>query len=491
MLLINGDRISKPHDFNCKCTECLNKFKFDSLRHAQSRLNAYKGLASESYITLGSIDPILTAFELSRELGILAEKEKYFKHEYLKLKKSLSIYSVKLLNNVRGRDELDIVLNKTGAENEEKYDKLARLDLALKYNEKPFVAHSNCQQKIVEIWYTGVRKVSKMRMIVKISLVLVHLITLPFTSMIFLISPDSKIGKFLSLPCVKFISHFASYLVFIFMIIAANLGFASEVNSLVNFAVNGDDDHSNGALFPDWVIANYSAYVRNKLVNHPPFTNFTIRPSSPSALDIIITIWICGHIWHEIKKIFNIGIHDYLVSPFNIINFTLNIFYIASYLLKYETMYTVSRSLAKLNQTRFWLNLLTLNETDQFMQDYYNKSFYWLNSDRLFWVSFDPINLSEGFFALGNVILFARLCFYLPISQQLGPLQITLGKMINDIFKFIFIFLIVFTSFAFSLNKLYLYYDIDKRGKVQLTDRWDLDNDKTSCLTDAEEAFGS
>ena len=79
MLLLNGDRIEKPHDYNCKCTECLNKFKFDSLRHAQSRLNAYKGLTSESYISLASIDPILTAFELGRELKILSEKEKYFK----------------------------------------------------------------------------------------------------------------------------------------------------------------------------------------------------------------------------------------------------------------------------------------------------------------------------------------------------------------------------------------------------------------------------
>ena len=120
ILLINGDRIAKPHDFNCKCTECLNKFKFDSLRHAQSRLNAYKGLASESYISLASIDPILTAFELCHELDILADKEKYFKHEYIQLWNSLGTYSVKLLNNVRGRDELDIVLNKVGKEKEEK-----------------------------------------------------------------------------------------------------------------------------------------------------------------------------------------------------------------------------------------------------------------------------------------------------------------------------------------------------------------------------------
>jgi hypothetical protein len=44
---------------------------------------------------------------------------------------------VKLLNNVRGRDELEIVLNKTGKEHEEKYEQLARLDLALKFQEKP------------------------------------------------------------------------------------------------------------------------------------------------------------------------------------------------------------------------------------------------------------------------------------------------------------------------------------------------------------------
>lgn len=58
-------------------------------------------------------------------------------NEYLILAEKLSEYTVKLLNNVRGRDELEIVLNKTGKENEEKYERFARLDLALKYYEMP------------------------------------------------------------------------------------------------------------------------------------------------------------------------------------------------------------------------------------------------------------------------------------------------------------------------------------------------------------------
>jgi hypothetical protein len=49
----------------------------------------------------------------------------------------LSKYTVMLLGNIRGRDELEICLNKTGKENEEKYERLARLDMAIKYQEKP------------------------------------------------------------------------------------------------------------------------------------------------------------------------------------------------------------------------------------------------------------------------------------------------------------------------------------------------------------------
>ncbi len=51
----------------------------------------------------------------------------------------LSDFTVKLLSYVRGRDELETVLNKTGKENEEKFELLARLDLAIKYQEMPVI----------------------------------------------------------------------------------------------------------------------------------------------------------------------------------------------------------------------------------------------------------------------------------------------------------------------------------------------------------------
>ena len=57
----------------------------------------------------------------------------------MQLRHALSSYSVKLLHNVRGRDELEIVLNKTGKEKEEKYEQLARFELAIRFQIKPVI----------------------------------------------------------------------------------------------------------------------------------------------------------------------------------------------------------------------------------------------------------------------------------------------------------------------------------------------------------------
>ena len=79
LLLLRGETIKKPHHYYCNCQECSNKLEFDQLRLAKTRLNAYRGLCSGAYISLSSKDPILTAFELARELRGVAKVEKYYK----------------------------------------------------------------------------------------------------------------------------------------------------------------------------------------------------------------------------------------------------------------------------------------------------------------------------------------------------------------------------------------------------------------------------
>lgn len=85
LLLLRGETITKPHHYYCGCQECSNKLQFDQLRLAKTRLNAYKGLSSGAYISLSSKDPILTAFELARELRRVSKVEKYYKVRFYEL----------------------------------------------------------------------------------------------------------------------------------------------------------------------------------------------------------------------------------------------------------------------------------------------------------------------------------------------------------------------------------------------------------------------
>jgi hypothetical protein len=184
----------------CLCSDCAESSASDPFRQAQIRLSAYKGLSSEIYIALTYPDPFLQAFQLSHELRTLARTEHYFHKEYKKLANQLSIFAARLLDNVRGYEELEFVLNKTGLPHEEKYEKLARFDLAIQYREKPFVSHSNCQQKLNEIWYSNLSIIKNAGIFKRMIFYLGFIICYPFLALIFYISPKSKIGSFV---CIR------------------------------------------------------------------------------------------------------------------------------------------------------------------------------------------------------------------------------------------------------------------------------------------------
>ena len=47
------------------------------------------------------------------------------------------------------------------------------------------------------------------------------------------------------------------------------------------------------------------------------------------------------------------------------------------------------------------------------------------------WMKWDPVNLSEGMFAIANILSFSRISYLLPANEYLGPLQISLGRMLK------------------------------------------------------------
>lgn len=261
-------------------------------------------------------------------------------------------------------------------------------------------------------------------------------------------------------PCIKFLSHTISYLIFILIIIISSIQFSEEQKNTIKLS-----EH-----LTEIYLKNFSTYMSKKDLKYKlefEDIDFSIRRDSPSVIDIFITIFIVGFIWHEVKQIFYYGIRDYLGSWNNMVSCLMNVLYISSFGLKYYTMHVVVVQKKKILDKKFWDMAVGLNETNIDDQKKVYDTIYWLNNgkfenyvllmlilfnlDRYYWVPFDPINMAEGLFAVANLFSFTKICFLLPANQQLGPLQISLGNMISvlDLLFNIFVFVIIFLSRIF------------------------------------------
>ena len=67
------------------------------------------------------------------------------------------------------------------------------------------------------------------------------------------------------------------------------------------------------------------------------------------------------------------------------------------------------------------------------------------------WDTWDPMLISEGLFAAANIFSNLKLVYIFSVNPYLGPLQVSLSRMVMDILKFITLFVLVL--FAFSCGK--------------------------------------
>ena len=70
--------------------------------------------------------------------------------------------------------------------------------------------------------------------------------------------------------------------------------------------------------------------------------------------------------------------------------------------------------------------------------------------------------ISEGLFAAANIFSNLKLVYIFSINPHLGPLQVTLGRMVFDMMKWALLFILV--HFAFSCGELQLAMHV-ARGK--------------------------
>nr|XP_010589138.1 short transient receptor potential channel 7 isoform X1 [Loxodonta africana] len=423
ILLLKGARIERPHDYFCKCTECTEKQRKDSFSHSRSRMNAYKGLASAAYLSLSSEDPVLTALELSNELARLANIETEFKNDYRKLSMQCKDFVVGVLDLCRDTEEVEAILN--GDVNFQVWSdhhrpSLSRIKLAIKYEVKKFVAHPNCQQQLLTMWYENLSGLRQQSMAVKFLAVFGVSIGLPFLAIAYWIAPCSKLGRTLRSPFMKFVAHAVSFTIFLGLLV-----------------VNASDRFEGVKMLPNETFTDYPKQI------------FRVKTTQFSWTEMLIMKWVLGMIWSECKEIWEEGPREYVLHLWNLLDFGMLSIFVASF---------TARLMAFLKASEAQLYV------DQHVQDgtLHNVSLppevaYFTYARDKWWPS-DPQIISEGLYAIAVVLSFSRIAYILPANESFGPLQISLGRTVKDIFKFMVIFIMVFVAFMIGMFNLYSYY---------------------------------
>ncbi|KPP71777.1 hypothetical protein Z043_109284, partial [Scleropages formosus] len=419
MLTNKGHVIPRPHRISCACLECRNGRQYDLLKFSLSRINTYRGIASRAYLSITSEDAMLSAFRLSRELHKLSKKEPEFKPQYLCLEELCQEFAVELLGMCRNQSEVTTILNDCDNDSEDEDDgldgrafeegipNLARLRLAVNYNQKQFVAHPICQQVLSSIWCGNLSGWKGSRTAWKLLVSIGIFITMPFLCIIYWIAPKSKIGKMLKIPVIKFLLHSATYLWFLITLLAESI--AMEMYR-----------------------TEFASRHQNLLHNS------------------LHMVWVAGFFWFECKEVWIEGLRSYFLDWWNCLDMIVLSMYLASFVLRGLIMlkgYFVCQVPERADECAYFTQAGITVQWSSLPP-----------TDREHWRQEDPQLIAELLFAVTSMLSFTRLAYILPAQESLGTMQISIGKMIDDMMRFMFILMIIGTAFLCGINNIYVPY---------------------------------
>ncbi|KAH8384760.1 hypothetical protein KR093_007794, partial [Drosophila rubida] len=418
ILLDRGAAVPVPHDIRCGCEECVRLMAEDSLRHSLSRVNIYRALCSPSLICLTSNDPILTAFQLSWDLRNLALTEQECKAEYMELRRQCQKFACALLDQTRSSNELAIILNyDPTVSSYEPGDRmsLTRLVQAISYKQKTFVSHSNIQQLLSSIWYEGLPGFRRKGIVDRFICIAQVALLFPLYCCIYMCAPNCRTGQLMRKPFMKFLVHASSYVFFLFILILVSQRADDDIVRLLG-----------------------TASMKAELVEQQRRQ----RGRTPSKLEMLLVLYVLGFIWEEVQEIFAVGLRSYLRNMWNFIDFLRNSLYVSVMCLRVFAYIQQATEIAKDPKMAY--------------------------IPREQWNDFDPQLIAEGLFAAANVFSALKLVHLFSINPHLGPLQISLGRMVIDIVKFFFIYTLVLFAFACGLNQLLWYYAALEKSKCYI-----------------------
>ncbi|CAH8613693.1 unnamed protein product [Schistosoma intercalatum] len=448
MFLSRNHTIDKPHSISCQCNDCQVRQDYDSLKRSRSRLNAYRALASPAYMALSSPDPIMTTFQLRQEMMKLAEIEKEFKKEYLMLVEKCMNFACEMMDLCRGTQEVEAVISDFLEDGTNIRDPLGRLRLAIRFEEKKFVAHPNCQQYLTSIWYgSETAFLQSWSLIRKIGLSIAATPLLPLFCLIYIILPTSNIARSMRCPAAKFATHVVSHFLFLILLAAATFRLEENYDALLDEQMLGTGDEET---IRQWVQKNF-------------------RPSKAiiTHVQICIVLWVAGLLLADIKHIYFAGFRSYICNAYNLLNFCILSMYIGSYTLRIIVDRWVRESDLFFNATTQVNFLLQTNNSilvhqmvQNWTQSCHHDKSYFITASRFRWKYDDPEIVSDVMFAVANVVSFARTTYLMPAFEALGPLQISFTRMLTDITRFMVLYLLVLFAFMVGLHNLYWYYGL-------------------------------
>ncbi|VUZ50857.1 unnamed protein product [Hymenolepis diminuta] len=342
MFLSRSHTIEKPHPISCQCTDCQVKQDYDSLKRSRSRLNAYRALASPAYMALSSPDPIMATFELRQEMMKLAEIEKEFKREYLTLVEQCMNFACEMMDLCRGTQEVEAVISDFLEDGANVRDPLGRLRLAIRFEEKKFVAHPNCQQYLTSIWYGSetafLQSWSLMR---KIGLSILAVPVLIPVCVLYILIPSTDITRALRCPAMKFATHCVSHFIFLILLSIATFRLEEKYENLEEY-------NTTERGLRSWLDENF-------------------RPSRAiiTHVQVGIVLFIAGHFVAEVKHVYYAGFRIYLSSAYNFMIYCILSLYIASYTLRIIVYGWVQDADAAVNASKIIEDLIRNNESSK------------------------------------------------------------------------------------------------------------------------------
>uniref|UniRef100_A0A2K5KN02 Transient receptor potential cation channel subfamily C member 7 n=1 Tax=Cercocebus atys TaxID=9531 RepID=A0A2K5KN02_CERAT len=234
------------------------------------------------------------------------------------------------------------------------------------------------------------------------------------------IETEFKLGRTLRSPFMKFVAHAVSFTIFLGLLV-----------------VNASDRFEGVKTLPNETFTDYPKQI------------FRVKTTQFSWTEMLIMKWVLGMIWSECKEIWEEGPREYVLHLWNLLDFGMLSIFVASFTARFMAF-------LKASEAQLYVDRHVQDDTLHNVSLPPEVAYFTYARDK--WWPSDPQIISEGLYAIAVVLSFSRIAYILPANESFGPLQISLGRTVKDIFKFMVIFIMVFVAFMIGMFNLYSYY---------------------------------